>query len=241
MERVQIARIGDIRRRLERLLGPEEPHLVGRRTLDRRPADEPRMRAVEILRDARPANVESIRRAPGGDALARDRPDVCVQRVRRAGDPGQGEIDGHGRRAQVRVELCELGGGRLRGRRRCRGGRSRCRRCRCNKFVVRVRPDDRALRERPAGRKLELVADRAADGQPRKGGRAVEFVLHGLVAAEQERLQPLRRDRRPGRPVDSRLGDAAEGEREHAENGEQKKTTDRNHHQPFIGRCTVKL
>ncbi len=41
--------------------------------------------------------------------------------------------------------------------------------------------------------------------------------------------------------VDSRLGDTAEGEREHAENGEQKKTTDRNHHQAFIGRCAVKL
>ena len=98
---------------------------------------------------------------------------------------------------------------------------------RLDEFVVRVRPDDRALRERLAGRELELVADRAADGQPRKGGRAVEFVLHGLVGAQQEGRQPLRRDRRA---VDARLGDAAEREREHAENGEQKKTTDRNHH-----------
>ena len=63
-------------------------------------------------------------------------------------------------------------------------------------------------------------------------------MLHGLVAAQQEGLQTLWCDRGA---VDPRLGHAAEGEREHAEHGEQKKTTDRNHHQPFIGRRAVKL
>ncbi len=43
------------------------------------------------------------------------------------------------------------------------------------------------------------------------------------------------------RPVDARFGDAAEREREHAENGEQKKTTDRKHHPVFIGRSSGKL
>jgi len=37
-----------------------------------------------------------------------------------------------------------------------------------NEFVVRVRPDDRALRERLARCQLELVSDGAADGHPRK-------------------------------------------------------------------------
>ena len=185
VERVQVTRIRDIRGRHEGRLGPVQPDLVGRRALDRRPADKSWMRAVEVLRDARPAGVEAVGRAPGGGALVRDRADVCVEGVRRAGDPGQGEIDGHRRRAQVLVELRQLGGRRLRGRRRRRGRRGRRRRR--NEFVVRVRPDDRALRERLARRQLEFVPDGAADGQPRKRGRAVELVLHGLVGAQQER------------------------------------------------------
>ena len=187
------------------------------------------MRALEVLRDARPAGVEAVGRAPGGGALVRDRADVCVEGVRRAGDPGQGEIDGHRRRAQVLVELCQLGGRRLHGGRR--GGRGRGRRR--DEFVVRVRPDDRALRERLAGRQLEFVPDGAADGRPRKRGCAVELMLHGLVGAQQERSQALWRD---CRTVDPRLGDAGEREREHSENGEQQKTTDRNHpglHRPL--------
>ena len=63
-------------------------------------------------------------------------------------------------------------------------------------------------------------------------------MLHGLVARSRNAFSPCGVI---GRAVDPRFGDAAEGEREHAENGEQKKTTDRNHHQVFIGRCAAKL
>jgi hypothetical protein len=41
--------------------------------------------------------------------------------------------------------------------------------------------------------------------------------------------------------VDSRLRNAAEREREHPEHGEQKKTTDRDHHRVFIGLVVAKL
>ena len=235
-EVVEVACVRDVRRRHERSLGTGHPDLVCRCTLDRRPANQSRMLAVEVARDARPANVEAERRAPRRGAVDRVRAHMRVERVGRAGDPGQGNVDRHGGRLEVRVELLHLlgcGAGHRRGPAGSGGSRRLC------ELVVRVRPDDRALAERAARRELELVAERAADGQPRERRCAVELVLRRFVGPQQERLQALRR--RYGRPVDPRLGAAGERERKQPEQGERKGTSDRKHDGVFIGPWTRKL
>ena len=74
-----------------------------------------------------------------------------------------------------------------------------------------VRPERAGLVEARSLRELELVAHRAAHGQPRKGRRPRELVGDGLARAEQKRPQ-ARRCPRSGR-IGPRLDAAGDGER----------------------------
>ena len=162
VEGVELALVGDVRRREEREARAQEPDLVHRCALDRRPADEARGLRVERPRPVAPAHVETVGGAPAAVvALGPDAANACVEGVRVAGHPGEG--DGDRRRGALE--------------RHARG---------------RARIDSGALGEVLARRELELVRLRARHRVPGegRGAREVSVVERvRLVDSEEERLQ----------------------------------------------------
>ncbi len=211
MQEVEVARVGDVRRRREDPLCSRQPHLVPGRSVHRRPAHQAGVRSRLILRHVRPADVEAERRAPARRPVLRDRADVGVERVGVAGDPRQRDVESDRGRLQRVVDARRRRGGRRPGRaggpgrRRPRGG--------VGDVVLDVRPDQCAAAELHARRQLELVPERALHGRPGEGRGARELVRRLLVRAEQERLQALRR----GGDGDVHLRERARGEREHGQ------------------------
>ena len=175
VEAVVLALVGDVRLRLEDRVRLQEPDLVRRRAVDRRPANEPGRR-LERRRQRRPADVEAEARRSTGSSRpsGATRAHARVERVRRAGDPRQGDRERD-------------------------GGRGR-----------RLAGEQRAGRERPRGRELELVALRAGDGLPRERRRPRERVLRRVVGSEEEAVQLVRRGQRRRRAGARRGGRAGD-------------------------------
>ena len=98
-----LALVGDVRQRREVRLPVArhvlEPDLVARRTLHRRPADQPVGRVL-LLGDLLPRRVETERRAPAGGAAVRDDAHAHPEGVRFAGHPRDLQLDRRDRRGE---------------------------------------------------------------------------------------------------------------------------------------------
>ena len=136
---------------------------------------------LDRLRQVAPADVEAVRIAPGGDAVAGDRADARVDGVRAAGQPRQGDGDRHGRSLQllVRPEDPGLGEGRGSSRARTRSGSRRGRAARRRTASGRTR----ASRPRSARSRKGLQARRARPG--RRSDRA--WTLPVTASAARQR------------------------------------------------------
>ena len=98
---VELALVDRVGPRRDDLADVGEPDLVARGSLDRCPACEAGVRREQCLGQSVPARVESVRRAPGRDAVPRSAPHAGVGGIGLAGHPRQRQRD---RRTGRRLE-----------------------------------------------------------------------------------------------------------------------------------------